>query len=336
MSGLEHVAPTTGSRRVLLEAADARLARRWSSRLRGAGFQVTRCDGVGRGGSGCPLVDGCSCPLVESADVVVHALRGERGQAVLRELRRSGPPVLALTGVHAAPAAQGADSLAAELVPLRLVDEVRRTCASRARLIALPLQLNDGRWVSIRAIDTADGELLRKFDASLSERSRQLRYHGSMPALTAEQAAHWATVDFHDRFALVAVAGDGEHELIIADCRLVPFPDQPGSLEIAIAVADDFQAAGLGRALVQLTLGVAADRGVDVVALVRYDNQRMMRLLLELGFRRTEWELGVVTFVARAQSIVEHVRAVTGQAPAAGPASAGRSALATAPLSGPD
>jgi hypothetical protein len=31
---------------------------------------------------------------------------------------------------------------------------------------------------------------------------------------------------------------------------------------------------------------------------VHYDKQRMMHLLLELGFRRTEWELGVVTFVA--------------------------------------
>lgn len=255
-----------------------------------------------RGGRGCPAVDGRLCPLVESADVVVHALHGQRGQAVLRELLRSGPPVLALTGACAAPAAQGAGALAAELVSQRLVDDVRRTHASRARHIQLPLQLGDGRWVRIRAIRAADAELLRQFDGGLSETSRQLRYLGWMPQLTAEQAARWSTVDFRDRFALVAVSGEGDRQLIVADCRLVPMPDRPGSVEIAIAVADDFQAAGLGRALLQLTLGVAADRGVEAVAQVRYDNQRMMHLLHELGFRCIEWELGVVTFVAQART----------------------------------
>jgi RimJ/RimL family protein N-acetyltransferase len=194
------------------------------------------------------------------------------------------------------------DALAAELVTQRLVDEVRRTYASQARLIQLPVQLSDGRWVWIRAIKTADAELLRQFDDGLSEASRRLRYLGWKPQLTAEQAAGWATVDFRDRFALVAVAGHGERRRIVADCRLVPVPERPASLEVAIAVADDFQAAGLGRTLLQLTLGIADARGVEVVARVHYDNQRMMRLLLELGFRRIEWELGVVTFVAEVQT----------------------------------
>lgn len=165
------------------------------------------------------------------------------------------------------------------------------------RLMDVRLQLRDGRWVRIRAIDAADAELLRQFDAGLSETSRRLRYLGWMPPLSVEKAACWATVDFRDRFALVAVARQGEHKRIVADCRLVPFPDRPGSLEVAIAVADDFQGVGLGRALLQLILGIAAARGVNVVALVRYDNLRMMHLLPGLGFRRTGWELGVVTFV---------------------------------------
>jgi RimJ/RimL family protein N-acetyltransferase len=175
---------------------------------------------------------------------------------------------------------------------------IRRMSASRPWLIHARLQLRDGRCVRIRAIGAADAELLRQFDAGLSETSRRLRYLGWMPPLSAEEAARWATVDFRDRFALVAVAGKGERKRIVADCRLVPFPERPGSLEVAIAVADDFQGAGLGRALLQLILGIAAARRVEVLARVHYDNQRMMHLLLELGFRRTEWELGVVTFVA--------------------------------------
>ena len=172
-----------------------------------------------------------------------------------------------------------------------------RPAASHRRLMHVRLQLRDGRWVRIRAINAADAELLRQFDAGLSETSRRLRYLGWMPPLSVEKAARWATVDFRDRFALVAVARQGQRKPIVADCRLVPIAERPGSLEVAIAVADDFQGLGLGRALLQLILGVAAARGVEVVARVRYDNQRMMHLLPGLGFRRTEWELGVVTFV---------------------------------------
>jgi GNAT superfamily N-acetyltransferase len=165
------------------------------------------------------------------------------------------------------------------------------------RLIYVELRLRDGRSVRIRAIEAADAELLREFDAGLSETSRQLRYLGWMPPLSVEKAARWATVDFRERFALVAVARQGERERIVADCRLVPLPERPCSLEVAIAVADDFQDAGLGRALLKLILGIASARSVEVLARVRYDNRRMMHLLPGLGFRRIEWELGVVTFV---------------------------------------
>jgi len=186
----------------------------------------------------------------------------------------------------------GALERAAPSAPTRLIS------ASGTQRIRGRLRLRDGRWVRIRPIDAGDSELLRQFDAGLSETSRRLRYLGWMPPLSPETAAHWATVDFRDRFALVAVAGHGERKRIVADCRLVPFPERPGSLEVAIAVADDFQGAGLGRALLQCTLAIAAARRVEVVARVRYDNHRMMHLLPELAFRRIEWELGVVTFVA--------------------------------------
>ena len=174
---------------------------------------------------------------------------------------------------------------------------IRRMAASSRRLVHVGRQLRDGRWVRIRAIDAADAELLRQFDAGLSETSRRLRYLGWMPPLSVEEAARWATVNFRDRLALVAVARHGEHQRIVGDCHLVPFSDRPGSLEVAIAVAGDFQGVGLGRALLQLIPGIAAARGVEVVARVRYDSQRMMHILPELGFRRIEWELGVMTFV---------------------------------------
>jgi len=105
-----------------------------------------------------------------------------------------------------------------------------------------------------------------------------------------------ATVDFRERFALVATARREGREVIVADCRLIGEPGQ--TAEIAIAVADDHQGVGLGPALIVQMLSIAAGHGIEAVeGRVHYDNERMMRVLRRLGFRRTTWELGVATFL---------------------------------------
>ena len=108
------------------------------------------------------------------------------------------------------------------------------------------------------------------------------------------------TVDFEHRFSIVATERRGEREVIVAECRLVT--ESARSAEIAIAVADDHQGVGLGPALIRQMLTIAADHGLEtVVAQVRYDNEHMMHVLRALGFRRTAWEQGVVTFCATPQ-----------------------------------
>ena len=108
-----------------------------------------------------------------------------------------------------------------------------------------------------------------------------------------------ATVDFQRRFALVAAARRGGRDVIVADCRLVTGPGLHA--ELAIAVADEYQGAGLGPALIRQMLSIAAAHGIEAVdARVKYDNDRMMRVLRRIGFRRTAWELGVVTFTVSA------------------------------------
>jgi len=159
------------------------------------------------------------------------------------------------------------------------------------------LRLRDGRTVVVRPIRPDDAERLRAFDGALSETSRRLRYLGWMPALTAERAAALATVDGRRRIALVATAVHGRDERIVADCRLLAEPGGEGLAELAIAVAEDHRNAGLGRALLERLCAAGAGAGVETVfARVRYDNEVMMHLLRALGFRRTAWELGVVTF----------------------------------------
>lgn len=146
-------------------------------------------------------------------------------------------------------------------------------------------------------IRPGDAERLREFDGALSETSRRLRYLSWMPPMTAERALALATVDGVQRIALVATVHQGRRERIVADCRAFAMPGPGRQAEIAIAVAEDHRQAGLGRALLRLLLASAAGAGFDsLVAQVRYDNDVMMHLLRTLGFQRTAWDLGVVTY----------------------------------------
>ena len=72
--------------------------------LRAEGYQAAACGGPASLPTGqCPLVEGRSCPLVEQADVVVHALglRDPEGRAVFEAERRSSldRPNVVVTGL---------------------------------------------------------------------------------------------------------------------------------------------------------------------------------------------------------------------------------------------
>jgi ribosomal protein S18 acetylase RimI-like enzyme len=265
---------------VLIEAPLGRFGGGTAQRLADAGFSVIRCAGPDASPHGCPLVAGLPCPLVEAADVVVHHLPKRSGKPVVDALRRrhaSTPAVIWR------PPTGGAE----------LVERVRRVSAAARGQRRLALRL-DEREIVIRAASPVDAPAYRQFDTGLSDHSRRLRYLGYMPALDADRARMLTSVDFDARFALLALTADGGR--VVADCRLVPAGE--GTAEVAIAVADDFQGHGLGRLLLKAVLGIAADRGFkEVVADVRYDNDRMLGLLRKLGFQRRAWELGVVTLV---------------------------------------
>lgn len=174
--------------------------------------------------------------------------------------------------------------------------------AASAGAVRLPtprtVRLRDGRTVRIRPIRPSDAEALRAFDDGLCEVNHRFRYLGWVRPLTSEQALSMATVDFNHRFALVATTRREGHEVVVADCRLIAEPGLPA--EIAIAVADDHHDVGLGPVLIHWILAIAADHGIEAVeARVRYDNEHMMHVLRRVGFERTAWESGVVTFVAR-------------------------------------
>ncbi len=151
--------------------------------------------------------------------------------------------------------------------------------------------LRDGTPVHIRLIRPEDdGRLIEIFNR-LSPQSIYQRFFNAAAELSPETARHLANVDYSRRLALVAeVAGEP-----VAVGRWEP-SEEPGLIELALVVLDEWQNRGIGRILLRETVRVAQANGIrrfraDVLA----ENRRMLRLLAtetEIVERKTE---GAVT-----------------------------------------
>jgi len=143
------------------------------------------------------------------------------------------------------------------------------------------VELVDGRRVEIAPIQAHDANAERAFVGALSLDARYRRVHFGLRELSPEAARAMAEVDQHHHVAFVARPfGD---PTIVADARYVRRADSADA-EFAIAVADAWQGAGLGRAL--LTRLSAHARAHNVRRLfgdVLWGNPAMLALVRSLG-----------------------------------------------------
>ena len=241
--------------------------------------------------------------------VLAELLRAEsatwvRGAAALRE------PRSAACDPSGEPARDGAGApfrsfeLLVPVGPLRAV-RLRRvglpfTATEAARADALvrsvlpagepgPLSrrglLRDGTEVVVRPMERRDREAVQAMHERCSPASRRARYFSPKPTLS-QRALELFCEPSHG-LTLVAQGPDGS---ILALAHLMHAVD-PGVAELALLVEDAWQGRGLGRALTDLLLVPARERGVvELRATVLADNARMRRLLTSLGgrVRRTD------------------------------------------------
>lgn len=147
------------------------------------------------------------------------------------------------------------------------------------------LLLRDGRTLLLRPTQHRDAPLLQRFFAELSPRSRLLRFHGAIRQLPDAAARMLTTQVAQRHVALVALAEgpDGEPWLC-AEARYAIEDGPADEAEFGIAVADDWQGLGLGRALLQRLAvharvsGIARLRG-SVMA----GNEPMLALMRSMG-----------------------------------------------------
>ena len=146
--------------------------------------------------------------------------------------------------------------------------------------------LRGGTTVHLRPMRPEDTGLEQRFFNALSERSRYLRFQHHLPALSPRMIERFTQLDYDRELALVAL--DPERDEFIAVGRYVPMGDGK-TAEFALAVADAWQARGLGGALLARLTDCARDAGYDaLVGLVLNANHGMLDLAKRLGFQAAE------------------------------------------------
>jgi acetyltransferase len=145
------------------------------------------------------------------------------------------------------------------------------------------VSLADGRMVMVRPVLPQDAQAEQSFIKALSPRSRRLRFHGALNALPDDVVRAMTAIDYREHVALVAEAIDAEgRERLVADARYVVNADS--GAEFAIAVADDWQHLGLGRAMLRGLGRHARRQGLrHLEGSVLAGNEAMMALMRGWG-----------------------------------------------------
>jgi RimJ/RimL family protein N-acetyltransferase len=146
------------------------------------------------------------------------------------------------------------------------------------------LKLRDGRVVDVRPLERSDRALLEAAIERLSDESRYLRFGTAKPHMTERELDRLVDVDHHASEAVLAldpVTGRG-----VAVVRYVQLPGDPGVVELAATVADDWQGIGLGSALLAGIMQRACDEGHSALrAIVLAANSRSIAMLRRAGFK---------------------------------------------------
>jgi GNAT superfamily N-acetyltransferase len=143
------------------------------------------------------------------------------------------------------------------------------------------VQIDGGRWASIRPIERSDAPALFDFYAALSPESFRRRVLGSSRPVAARLATTF--VENTGEGLIATLVEPGPHDGAVVGHAAV-LADGHGGAEIAIAVADDVQGFGIGRALMADAVALARQRGLaEVSASLFADNIPMRRLLRRAG-----------------------------------------------------
>jgi GNAT superfamily N-acetyltransferase len=146
------------------------------------------------------------------------------------------------------------------------------------------LLLPDGRPMTIRFADVADGPALQGYFRGLSPQSRYNRLMGAASELPAGQLDRFIHIGQADGFSVLAtMMGDGP-ETIVGEARYA-FDRATSRFEFGLSVSDAMQRRGIGAALLSNMECRAAAYGADhLVGDTLRSNAAMTALARKAGF----------------------------------------------------
>lgn len=148
--------------------------------------------------------------------------------------------------------------------------------------------LEDGRVVTIRPICPQDDVMAQDFVRGLSMESRYNRFLVGLAELSAPLLAYLTDIDYINHLALVAETQVYGRALLVGDARYVVDSRSgasPDTAEFAIAVADDWQAAGIGSRLLRNLESAARTAGIArLTGDVLGSNQKALDFMRQRGF----------------------------------------------------
>ena len=120
----------------------------------------------------------------------------------------------------------------------------------------------NGRRVTIRPMLPQDFKLQLEFFRSLSARARHGRFMCSFNELPDAVAERLVKIDYGSHLAPLAEVFEGGSETMVGEARYVIDEHDSATCEFAIAVADNWQRCGIGRALLAQLEREAAASGI--------------------------------------------------------------------------
>jgi GNAT superfamily N-acetyltransferase len=138
---------------------------------------------------------------------------------------------------------------------------------------------------TIRPIEPDDRAALSRFYEGLSPDSLNRRFHGACRGIADTAACLFCGPDHEHREGIVAVqpSDDGSEPRIVGHLCLEP--SGSGELEMAVAVADDVQHQGLGRALLAAAIVWAQGHKIGRLrASMRCSNGAIISLVRGTGY----------------------------------------------------
>ena len=144
--------------------------------------------------------------------------------------------------------------------------------------------LRNGQQVLLRPIKPEDEPMWLEMFQNFSEESIRYRFFEMLRDTPHEIRVRYCNIDYDREIAIVAETTTGGKRRLLGVTRLSIEPDGKSG-ELAFIVGDEWQNLGLGTKIVDYTLEIAKEMGVEnVYSIMLTDNYRAMSLTKKMGF----------------------------------------------------